>query len=98
MESPVEQALAEHHGKVRLTLEGGQRVEFGAVRVARDSVFALTDGDTTAIAPMSDVVEADARVANEWATIALVAGGVVLLGFGIILAICIDEPRKCGAS
>ena len=90
LDPPVAETLAEHRGKVRLTLEGGQRVEFGAVRVARDSVFALTDGDTTAIAPMSDVVTADERKDNLGATIGLAFGIVA----GSLVLICI--AAKCG--
>ena len=99
LESPVEQALAEHHGKVRLTLEGGQRLVFDSVRVARDSVFSVASGDTVAIASLSYVVGADERKANTTATIVLVGLGAVVVGLGIYFAACasaVDEnTHKC---
>ncbi len=92
LESPVEQTLAEHHGKGRLTLEDDQRVEFDSVWVSRDSVFSVASGDTVAIASLSYVVGADERKANTTATVALVGLGVVVVGLGIYFVAC--EPAE----
>ncbi len=48
IESPVEQALAEHSGKVRITNREGAVAELEATWIARDSVFGLTKRDTMA--------------------------------------------------
>lgn len=99
LESPVEQTLAEHHGKVRLTLEDNQRIEFDSVWVSRDSVFSVASGDTVAIASLSYVVGADERKANTTGTIVLVGLGAVVVGLGIYFAACasaVDEnTHKC---
>ncbi len=85
LEAPVEQALAEHHGKVRLTLEDGQRVEFESVFVARDSVFRDIFGATRSGVgvPLSDVAKAEVRKTDVVGIVGLVVGiyaaGVVLL-------------------
>ncbi len=85
LESPLEQALAEHHGKVRLTLEDGQRVELESVFVARDSVFRDIFGATRSGVgvPLSDVVKAEVRRTDVAAIVGLVvaaaAAGVVIM-------------------
>ncbi len=89
LESPVEQALAEHHGKVRLTLEDGQRLVFDSVRVARDSVFEFSGGDAAPLAPLADVSKAEQRGSNTIGTVLLVIGGAAVLFVGIAaIAIC----------
>ena len=99
LESPVEQTLAEHHGKVRLTLEDNQRVEFDSVWVSRDSIFSVASGDTVAIASLSYVVGADERKANTTGTIVLVRLGAVVAGLGIYFAACVsavdENTHKC---
>ncbi len=85
LESPVEQTLAEHHGKVRITLEGGQQVVLDSAWVARDSVFGVANGDTIPVA-LSGVVEAEQRKANVPATVGLVVGGAAV-AFGILVAV-----------
>ncbi len=91
MESPVEQTLAEHHGKVRLTIEGGQRLVFDSVRVARDSVFEFSGGDATPLAPLADVSKAEQRGNNTTGTVLLVIGGAAVLFVGIAaIAICAE--------
>ncbi len=91
LESPVEQALAEHHGKVRITLEDGQRLVFDSVRVARDSVFEFSGDDATPLAPLADVSKAEQRGSNTIGTVLLVVGGVAVLFVGIgIIALCAE--------
>jgi hypothetical protein len=87
--------LAEHHGKVRLTLEGGQRLTFDSVWVARDSVYEFGTGDTTAVSTLSDVAGADARKANTGATIGLAIGGGVAAFLVTLLAICAADGEAC---
>ena len=84
LESPLEQALAEHHGKVRLTLEDGQRVELESVFVARDSVFRDIFGATRSGVgvPLSDVAKAEVRKTDVVGTVGL----VVLIGVAASLA------------
>ena len=83
--SPVEQALAGHNGKVRLTLEDGQRVELESVFVARDSVFRDIFGATRSGVgvPLSDVAKAEVRKTDAAAIVVLVvaaaAAGVVIM-------------------
>ncbi len=78
--SPLERTLAEHNGKVRLTLEDGQRVELESVYVARDSVFRDMGFGATRSGvgvPLSDVAKAEVRKAD--------VAGIVGLGVGIVL-------------
>ncbi len=96
LESPVEQALAEHHGKVRLTLEDGQRLVFDSVRVARDSVFEFSGGDATPLAPLADVSKAEQRGNNTIGTVLLAIGGAAVLFVGIAaIAICARDDVSC---
>ncbi len=78
--SPLEWSLADHHGKVRLTLEDGQRVELESVYVARDSVFRDMGFGATRSGvgvPLSDVAKAEVRKTD--------VAGIVGLGVGIVL-------------
>ncbi len=97
LESPFEQALAEHHGKVGLTLEEGRRLVFDSVRVARDSVFEFSGGDAAPLAPLADVSKAEQRGKNTTGTVLLVIGGAVILAGGIvaIAAYCSLKEATC---
>ena len=74
--SPLEWTLADHHGKVRLTLEDGQRVELESVFVARDSDFRDIFGATRSGVgvPLSDVAKAEVRKTDVAGTVGLVVG------------------------
>ncbi len=92
LEAPVEQALADHHGKVRLTLEEGQRIEVDSVYVARDSVFWRAHDDmglgvtrSGFSVPLSDVAKAEVRKSDVVGTVGLVVG-VTFLGFVLCAA------------
>jgi hypothetical protein len=89
LDSPVEQALAEYHGKMRLTLEAGHRIEVDSVYVARDSVFWRADHDMGLGAtrsgfsvPLSDVAKAEVRKSDVVGTVGIVVG----VSFGAMLA------------
>ncbi len=92
LESPVEQTLAEHHGKVRITLEGGQQVVLDSAWVGQDSVFGLAEGDTTSV-PMAAVAEVEQEKTNVGATVGLaVLGAAVAFGiFVAVVAICFSS-------
>ncbi len=84
--SPLERTLAEHHGKMRLTLEAGHRIEVDSVYVARDSVFwrARDDAGLSATrsgfsVPLSDVAKAEVRKSDVVGTVGLVVGGSLAL-------------------
>jgi len=90
--SPLEWTLADHHGKVRLTLETGHRIEVDAVYVARDSVFWRAHDDMGLGAtrsgfsvPLSDVAKAEVRKTDVVGTVGLVVG-VTFLGFVLCAA------------
>ena len=89
LESPVEQALAEQPGKVRITDAAGATLVFDTTWVARDSVFGVTDGDTIPVA-LSGVVEAEQRKANVPGTVGLVVGGAAV-ACGILALLCVTS-------
>ncbi len=91
--SPLERTLAEHVGKVRLTLEDGQRVELESVFVARDSVFRDIFGATRlgVGVPLSDVAKAEVRKTDVGGTVGLVVGIGAALVVGTVL--CAQDPE-----
>ena len=102
--SPLEWTLADHHGKVRLTLETGHRIEVDAVYVARDSVFWRAHDDMGLGAtrsgfsvPLSDVAKAEVRKTDVVGTVGLVVGVsfAALLAAGVYVAIAC-EPSPFG--
>jgi hypothetical protein len=95
LESPVEQTLAEHHGKVRLTLEDGQRLVFDSVRVARDSVFEFRGDDAAPLGPLADVFKAEQRGSNTIGTVLLVSGAVILAGGIFVIVFCASDDVGC---
>ncbi len=68
LEPPVEQALAEYHGKVRITLEDGQRVEVNSGRVAL--AFLRAQRDTA----LSNVAKAEVRKTDVVGIVGLIVG------------------------
>ena len=81
LDSPVERPLAEYHGKMRLTLKAGHRIEVDSVYVARDSVFWRAHDDAGLSAtrsgfsvPLSDVAKAEVRKSDVVGTVGLVVG------------------------
>jgi hypothetical protein len=103
LESPVEQTLAEHHGKVRLTLEEGQRIEVDSVYVARDSVFwraqyfvGLGAMRSAAGVPLSDVAKAEVRKTDVVGIVGLVVGiGAALFVAAVVTFIVVCEQTDC---
>ena len=105
LESPLEQALAEHHGKVRLTLEDGQRVELESVFVARDSVFWRAHDDvglgamrSAFGAPLSDVAKAEVRKTDVVGTVGLVVGvsfAAMLAAAAAFVITCEEDFFSC---
>ncbi len=100
--SPVEQALAEYHGKMRLTLETGHRIEVDSVYVARDSVFWRAHDDAGLSAtrsgfsvPLSDVAKAEVRKSDVVGTVGLVVGitaaALVAAGWVCVATDCIPD-------
>ena len=73
LEPPVEQALAEHNGKARITLEDGQRVEFNSARVAEEFWHGSVQRDTA----FSSVAKAEVRKTNVVGTVGFLVGLVV---------------------
>ncbi len=98
--SPLEWTLADHHGKVRLTLEAGHRIEVDAVYVARDSVFWRAHDDMGLGAtrsgfsvPLSDVAKAEVRKSDVVGTVGLVVGisfALALMG-AVAFAACLQQ-------
>ncbi len=93
LESPVKQTLAEHHGKVRITLEGGQQVVLDSAWIGQDSVFGLAEGDTTSV-PMATVAEVEQEKANVEGTVGLALLGAVA-AFGIFVAVALATCPGC---
>jgi hypothetical protein len=73
LEPPVEQALAEHNGKVRITLEGGRRVDFNSGRVAEEFWHGSAQRDTA----FSSVAKAEVRKTNVVGMVGFLVGVVV---------------------
>ncbi len=73
VEPPVEQALAEHNGKVRMTLEDGRRVEFNSARVAEEFWQSSAQRDTA----FSNVAKAEVRKTNVVGLVGFLVGVVV---------------------
>lgn len=97
IEPPVEQALAEQPGKVRITtIRGGAVSEFETTWIARDTVFGVTKGDTTAV-PLAEVTFAEQEKANVPATVGLVVGGAAV-AFGVILAVALAICNSPGGA
>ncbi len=91
LEAPVEQALAEHNGEVRLTLEDGRRVDFDSGPVALAFWHRRAERDTA----LSDVPKAEVRKTDVVGTVGLVVGiGAALFG-GLVLVcvatVCIPD-------
>ncbi len=98
LESPLEQALTEHHGKVRLTLEDGQRVELESFFVARDSVFRDMFGATRSGVgvPLSDVAKAEVRKTDVAGTVGLVVGiGAAIVAAAVVGFLVVCEATDC---
>ena len=99
--SPVEQALAGHNGKVRLTLEDGQRVELESVYVARDSVFRDMGFGATRSGvglPLSDVAKVEVRKTDVVGTVGLVVGvsfAAMLAAAAAFVITCEEDFFSC---
>jgi len=93
IESPVEQALDEQSGKVRITLEGGQQVVLDSAWVGQDSVFGLAKGDMTSV-PMAAVAEVEQKKTDVGKTVGLALLGAVA-AFGIFVAVALATCPGC---
>ena len=104
--SPLEWTLADHHGKVRLTLEAGHRIEVDSVYVARDSVFWRAHDDvglgamrSAFGAPLSNVAKAEVRKTDVVGTVGLVVGvtvAAIVVSFAVYAATCDPAAFFCG--
>jgi len=72
LEPPVEQAIAEHNGKVRITLEDGRRVEFDSAPVADEFWHRRAQRDTA----FSEVAKAEVRKTNVVGTVGVLLGAI----------------------
>jgi hypothetical protein len=105
VDSPLEWTLADHHGKVRLTLEAGHRIEVDSIYVARDSVFWRAHDDVGLgamrsgfSAPLSDVAKAEVRKTDVVGTLGLVVGVTVAASvvlFAVYAATCNPAAFFC---
>ena len=96
LEAPVEQALSEHHGKVRLTLEDGRRVEYGSGPAALAFWHSRAQPDTA----LSDIPKAEVRKTDVGATVGLVVGvaaAAIVVSVAAYEELCADEPFGCRA-
>ena len=92
LEAPVEQALSEHHGKVRLTLEDGRRVEYGSGPAALAFWHRRAQRDTA----LSDVPKAEVRKTDVVGTGGVVVG-VAAAAIGVaVIAACTSDPLGRG--
>ncbi len=92
LEAPVEQALSEHNGKVRLTLEDGRRVEYGSGPAALAFWHRRAQRDTA----LSEVPKAEVRKTDVVATVGLVVGITAVVLVAAVLAYveaCDRTPR-----
>ena len=92
LEAPVEQALAEHNGKARITLEDGRRVEFNSARVAEEFWQSSAQRDTA----FSDVAKAEVRKTDVVGIVGLVVGiGAALFVAAVITFVVVCEQTDC---
>lgn len=93
LEAPVSQTLAEHEGKLRLTLEDDEQIIGDSAWVAGDTVFLMADAEETSGVPLSAVVGAETRESNAVGVVAITAAAAGVVGLGVIAFTAGWEPN-----
>ena len=93
LESPLETSLAQHRGKVRLTLSDTKRLEFDFATVGRDTLFGIRGDDPPAKVPIAAIVKAEQRKSNVVGTILLSYAAVAAVVIPIAIIACSGEDR-----
>jgi hypothetical protein len=91
LEPPLENSLAQHRGKLRLTLADDERLEFDFATVSRDSVFGIRGDDLPTAVPLSTIAKAEQRKANVVGTILLSYAAVAAVVIPVVIVTCTDE-------
>ncbi len=93
LEAPVEQTLAQHEGKLRLTLNNDEQIIGDSAWIAGDSVFLVAETEKTSGVPLSDVVAAETRESNAVEVVAITAAAAGVVGLGVIAFTAGWEPN-----
>lgn len=93
LEAPVEQTLAQHEGRLRLTLEDDEQIIGDSAWIAGDSVFVVADPETTSGVPLSDVVGVETRESNAIEVFAITAAAAGAVGLGVVAFTAGWEPN-----